>query len=81
MPPPLLTPASHLCLSAHLWSPQNERDKRQVAEAKANELESMVKQDEQEMTADKARLWSSEAEVDRLRKASNATPLTGLRSS
>lgn len=55
---------------------QRERDRRQVAEAKASELQSMVKEDEKEMTAAKARLWSSEAEVDRLRRASQATPLT-----
>lgn len=39
-------------------------------------LQSMVKKDEEEATAAKARLWSSEAEVDRLRMSSHATPLT-----
>lgn len=52
-----------------------------MAEAKAIELQGMVKQDEQHMTEAKARLWSSEAEVDRLREASHATPLTGLSTS
>lgn len=52
---------------------EEERDEREVAEAKVVELQKMLQEDEKAETATKAKLWTSEAKVDRLRKRLSRT--------
>ena len=47
---------------------EQERDEREIAEAKVVELQKMVNEDELDMSASKSKLWSSQLETDRLRK-------------